>query len=55
MALGLYDSATATLTGLYGQTARAPITGITLVAGFASTIGWPLSALPIPAVRMLVG
>jgi predicted MFS family arabinose efflux permease len=45
MALGLYDSAFATLTGLYGRAARAPITGITLIAGFASTIGWPLSAV----------
>ena len=26
------------------KTARAPITGITLIAGFASTVGWPLSA-----------
>jgi MFS family permease len=45
MALGLYDSAFATLTALYGLEARAPITGITLIAGFASTVGWPLSAL----------
>jgi hypothetical protein len=45
MALGLYDAAFATLTGLYGRDARGPITGITLFAGFASTIGWPLSAL----------
>lgn len=45
MALGLYDAAFATLAGLYGRAARAPITGITLVAGFASTVGWPLSAL----------
>ncbi len=44
MALGLYDSAFAALTGLYGRSARGPITGITLIAGFASTIGWPLSA-----------
>jgi MFS family permease len=44
MALGLYDSAFATLAGLYGRAARGPITGITLIAGFASTIGWPLSA-----------
>jgi predicted MFS family arabinose efflux permease len=44
MALGLYDSAFATLTGLYGRAARGPITGITLIAGFASTVGWPLSA-----------
>jgi MFS family permease len=45
MALGLYDSAFATLTALYGREARAPITGITLIAGFASTLGWPVSAL----------
>jgi len=45
MALGLYDTAFATLAGLYGNAARGPITGITLLAGFASTIGWPLSAL----------
>ena len=44
MALGLYDAAFAALAGLYGRAARGPITGITLVAGFASTIGWPLSA-----------
>ncbi|WP_240791071.1 MFS transporter [Roseomonas sp. AR75] len=45
IALGLYDSAFATLAGLYGRAARGPITGITLIAGFASTVGWPLSAL----------
>ena len=44
MALGLYDSAFATLAGLYGQAARRLITGTTLIAGFASTIGWPFSA-----------
>jgi predicted MFS family arabinose efflux permease len=44
MALGLYDSAFATLAGLYGSRARGAITGITLVAGFASTIGWPVTA-----------
>jgi MFS family permease len=43
--MGLYDSAFATLTWLYGRDARRSITGITLIAGFASTIGWPLSAL----------
>ena len=42
--MGLYDPAFATLTELYGRTARGPITGITLIAGFASTVGWPLSA-----------
>jgi MFS family permease len=44
MALGLYDAAFATLVRLHGMRARGPITGITLIAGFASTIGWPLSA-----------
>jgi MFS family permease len=45
MALGLYDAAFSTLTALYGQKARDAITGITLVAGFASTLGWPVSLL----------
>jgi len=44
MALGLYDSAFAALTRIYGQSARKAITGITLIAGFASTIGWPLTS-----------
>lgn len=43
MALGLYDAAFATLSRLLGPGARGPITGITLIAGFASTLGWPLS------------
>jgi MFS family permease len=42
--MGLYDAAFAALTRLYGREARGAITGITLIAGFASTIGWPLSA-----------
>ena len=45
MALGLYDAGFATLAALYGRAARGPITGITLFAGFASTVSWPLSAL----------
>jgi MFS family permease len=45
MAMGLYDPAFAALTCLYGRDARSSITGITLIAGFASTIGWPLSAM----------
>jgi MFS family permease len=43
MGFGLYEAAFATATGLYGQGARNAITGITLIAGFASTVGWPLS------------
>jgi len=45
MAMGLYDSAFAALTALYGREARGPVTGITLIAGFASTVGWPLTSL----------
>jgi hypothetical protein len=44
MALGLYDTAFAALATMYGHAARTPITGITLMAGFASTLGWPVSA-----------
>ena len=43
MAMGLYDAAFAALVRLYGSEARKPITGITLIAGFASTVGWPLT------------
>ena len=43
MALGLYDAGFAALTALYGHQARGPITGIALLAGFASTVSWPLS------------
>jgi MFS family permease len=44
MGCGLYESAFAALVRLYGQGARNSITGITLIAGFASTVGWPLTA-----------
>jgi len=45
MGYGLYDAAFAVLGRIYGEGARGAITGITLLAGFASTVGWPLSAL----------
>ncbi len=45
MGFGLYEAAFATAAGLYGREARNAITGITLFAGFASTVGWPTSAL----------
>ena len=45
MAIGLYEAAFSTLAGIYGRDARGAITGITLLAGFASTVGWPLTAL----------
>jgi MFS family permease len=44
MGFGLYEAAFATAAGLYGRDARNAITGITLFAGFASTVGWPTSA-----------
>ena len=44
MAMGLYDAAFATIVRLHKAQSRMPITGITLIAGFASTVGWPLTA-----------
>lgn len=49
MGFGLYEAAFATAAGLYGREARNAITGITLFAGFASTVGWPASAAMIDA------
>lgn len=43
MGMGLYEAAFATLARIYGTNARRTITGITLIAGFASTLGWPLT------------
>src|SRR5919199_61329 len=45
MGMSLYDPAFATLGRLYGDDARGPIRGLTLVGGFASTVGWSLSAV----------
>src|SRR6185312_5295543 len=44
MAMGLYDAAFATVGSLLGREAGPTITGITLVAGFASTVFWTLGA-----------
>src|SRR5262245_12990928 len=44
MGIGLCDTAFAALGRIYGSEARSAITGITLLAGFASTVGWPLTA-----------
>ncbi|MYN12564.1 MFS transporter [Pusillimonas sp. TS35] len=43
MGSGLYEAAFSTLVRLYGDNSRAAISGITLIGGFASTVGWPLS------------
>lgn len=50
MGSGLYDAAFATLVRLYPVSARNAITGITLIAGFASTVGWPLTQWGIGAL-----
>jgi predicted MFS family arabinose efflux permease len=50
MGLGLYDAAFGSLGRIYGSDARSAITGITLIAGFASTVGWPLSSLGLETV-----
>jgi MFS family permease len=50
MGLGLYDAAFAALGRIYGDAARGAITGITLIAGFASTVGWPLSAWGLDSI-----
>jgi predicted MFS family arabinose efflux permease len=50
MGLGLYDAAFGALGRIYGDNARKAITGITLIAGFASTVGWPLSSFGLDAI-----
>jgi predicted MFS family arabinose efflux permease len=50
MGFGLYDAAFAALGRIYGDAARRSITGITLIAGFASTVGWPLTALGLESI-----
>lgn len=45
MGIGVYEVGFATLTGIYGKDARGQITGITLIAGFASTVVGPLSGV----------
>lgn len=44
MGSGLYEAAFAALVRFYGTDSRRAITGITLIAGFASTVGWPLTS-----------
>src|SRR6266849_2924045 len=50
MGLGLYDAAFGALGRIYGDSARKAITGITLIAGFASTVGWPLTAFGLETI-----
>lgn len=50
MACGLYDAAFATAGRALGTEARATITAITLLGGFASSLGWPLGAMLEPVL-----
>jgi MFS family permease len=43
MAASLYDPAFATLGRIFGREARRPITLLTFVGGFASTVSWPVT------------
>jgi len=50
MAASLYDPAFATLGRIFGASARAPITTLTLAGGFASTVSWPATQFLIGVV-----
>jgi len=50
MAANLYDSAFASLGRIFGAAARRPITALTLIAGFASTVSWPVTHFLLEAV-----
>ena len=50
MASNLYDPAFATLGRIFGVGARRPITALTLIAGFASTVSWPATHFLLEAV-----
>jgi predicted MFS family arabinose efflux permease len=50
MAGGLYDAAFASVVEIQGDDSRRTIAGITLIAGFASTIGWPITSAIASAV-----
>jgi len=43
MALGLYGTPFAILVELYGDQARRSITGVALIGGLGSSLGWPLT------------
>jgi MFS family permease len=50
IAASLYDPAFATLGRVFGTAARRPITALTLIAGFASTVSWPATHILLEAV-----
>jgi MFS family permease len=50
MGLGLYDAAFGALGRIFGVAARSSITGVALFAGFASTLGWPLTSYGLATI-----
>ena len=50
MAASLYDPAFATLGRIFGAAARRPITALTLVGAFASTVSWPATQFFIDSI-----
>lgn len=50
MAANLYDSAFASLGRIFGSAARRPITALTLIGGFASTVSWPTTHFLLEAL-----
>lgn len=50
MALGLYDACFASIGQVEPRAYRFVVTGVTLIAGFASTIAWPLSHYLMQAI-----
>jgi len=51
LAASLYDAAFASLGRIFGAGARAPITALTLIGGFASTVSWPLTYFLLQHLR----
>jgi Major Facilitator Superfamily len=50
MALGLYDACFAAIGQVEARRYRFVVTGVTLIAGFASTVAWPLSHYLLEAI-----
>jgi hypothetical protein len=50
MAATLYDAAFATLGRIFGNGARKPLTWLTLLTGFASTLSWPATHVMLGSI-----
>lgn len=44
MTIGMYGTPFAILVALYGEEARRPITGVAVLGGLGSAVGWPVTA-----------